>query len=234
MTRIPMIALTLLLVGCGAQKQHTAIQNQGEELRFDLAALYVDKGVNKAAVPLLQKVLADNPKDARARVLYGKVLRDLGLHLQAERELTYALRLAPENAEAHSALGILYDLTRRSARARKHHVRAIRLDSGVAKYRNNLGFSLYLSGEHEQAVQHLEVALAMDPSMAVAYNNLGFAYGKLGRYDRAETTFRAALTEANALLNMAVIYDERGDTERAAAARAQAYQLDPDLEDKDL
>jgi Flp pilus assembly protein TadD len=219
-----------LLLGCGAARQHKKIKQDGEVLRFELAELYVDKGVPQAAVPLLQKILTEDPKDVRARVLYANVLRDIGLLPQAEREYRYALQLAPGMAAAHAGMGILADLQRRPALARRHHLRAVRLDPGNAAYRNNLGFSLYLAGKLAPAIVAFEQALAMDPGLSVAYNNLGFAYGKHREFTRAERTFRAGNGEAAALLNMAIVWEEHGCADRAASLRRQAYRLDPDLE----
>jgi len=220
----------LLAAGCGAaQRQHAAIEKAGDGLSFDLAKLYVDKGVHQAAVPLLQKLLAENPKNERARVLYGTVLRDQGLYPQAEQQLRYALMLEPRDAEAHAALGILLDLERQPRRALTQHEAAVKLAPRVARFRNNLGFSLYLAGDTHAAIAQLEQALALDPGLTVAYGNLGFAYGQLREYARAERTFRAALPEAGALMNMALVYERHGELEHADQLRAQAYTIDPDL-----
>lgn len=223
------LAAVLVLVGCGAAKQHNKIQTQGEALRFDLAALYVDKGVPQAAAPLLQKILAESPKDVRARIMYGVVLRDMDLYPQAERELRFALKLEPKSDAAHAAIGILYDLQRKPTRAKRHHIAAVRLSPGNAAYRNNLGFSLYLAGDIEGSISQLEQALAMDPSMTIAYNNLGFAYGRARKLDRAERVFRAALSEASTLLNMAMVHEDLGEFAQAMALRERAYDMDPDL-----
>jgi Tfp pilus assembly protein PilF len=226
LTRVAMVA-ALFAVGCGAARQHAKIQQEGEALRFDLAALYVDKGVPQAAAPLLQKILAESPRDVRARVMYGVVLRDMDLYPQAERELRFALSIEPGNAAA--AIGILYDLQRKPEPAKRHHIAAVRLSPGDAAYRNNLGFSLYLAGDIPGAISQLEQALAMDPSLTIAYNNLGFAYGRAHQFDRAERVFRAALGEASTLLNMAMVHDDLGEHDEATALRERAYELDPDL-----
>lgn len=220
----------LMSAGCGGvAKQHAKFQKIGESFRLDLAELYVDKGARKAAVPLLKKVLSDQPKNIKARVLYGCVLRDLGLHPQAERHLLFALRLSPRYAGVHASMGILRDLQRRHAEAIKYHVTAVRLAPRNAGYRNNLGFSLYLAGKLDSAIRHLERALAMDPGLMIAYNNLGFAYGKKRRYELAQRTFRAALGESSTLLNMALIYERTGDARKAVELRERAYALNPDL-----
>lgn len=228
-TIVPALFVVLALAACGAAQKHRQIQQVGEGLRFELAALYVDKGAHQAAVPLLKKILAEKPDDVAARTLYGSVLRDMGLHLQAERELEYALDLQPDYAPAHAALGILYDITRQPERARPHHIQAVKLAPGHADYLNNLGFSMYLSGETDKAITVLERSLALDPGSPIAYNNLGFAYGRAGQIERAEATFRRALDEAAVLVNMALIHEEHGQADQAAELRARAYTIDPTL-----
>ena len=229
------IAVTVVLgvalgsAGCGAQRQHAQIQRDGEALRSELAELYVAKGARQAAAPLLERVIAESPRNARVRVLYGSVLRDLGLYPQAEKELRFALRLDGRRADGHDALAILLDLTGRGDEALRHHQRAARLAPSNAEIRNNLGFALYLAGRTDEAILHLERALALDPGLAQAHINLGFAYGRAGRLAEAERSFRNALPEASAQHDLALVLDERGDAEGARAARERAYALDPDL-----
>jgi len=223
------LALALLTAGCGARKHHDTIAKQGQEMRVELAETYIAKGAKEAAIPLLRRALAERPNDARIRVLYGTVLRDLGLYPQAEKQLRFALTLTADYAPALAGLGILYDLQRNSVLARKYHARAVAADPGRASYRNNYGFSLYIAGDIDAAIEELEKALALDPALSVGYNNLGFAYGSRGAFDKAERAFRAVGDPAAALLNMAIIYEEHGDDARADELRERAYTLAPDL-----
>jgi Flp pilus assembly protein TadD len=228
-TVVPTFVAVLLAIGCGAAaKQHKQIARESESLRGELAELYVSKGAREASIPLLQRIITEQPTNVRARVLYGSVLRDSGLFPQAETQLRAALMLDARRADAHAALAILLDLTGRHAQALSHHMRATKLAPGVADYRNNLGFSLLSAGEHAAAVRPLEAALALDPSLGQAYANLGFAYGYSGRFTEAERTFRAGLGEVATLLNLAMLHDERGDHAAAAALRERAHVLAPD------
>jgi tetratricopeptide (TPR) repeat protein len=229
-TAATVIALGMWALGCGgAAKHHAQIKQQGESFRYELAELYVDKGAPGAAIPLLQKILDEDANDVRARVLYGNILRDQGLYPQAEAQLRFALDLAPERADVHAGLGILYDLQRKQREALDHHRKAVLLAPRDAAFRNNLGFSLYISGQNVEAIAELERALALDPAMGIAYNNLGFAYGREGLFNRARTTFLSALGEAQALINMAIVYDDQGMYDEADTMREQAYAIDPDL-----
>jgi hypothetical protein len=71
--------------------------------------------------------------------------------------------------------------------------------------------------------------MSLDPSLDIAANNLGFAYGRAGRDDDALRVFRAAVGEARAQLNLAVVHDQRGQPREAAACRARAVEIEPRL-----
>lgn len=223
------LALAVLAAGCGARRQHDTIARQGQMMRVELARTYIEKGALEAAIPLLRRAVAERPNDPQVRTLYGTVLRDLGLYPQAEQQLRFALDRAPNYAPAHAAIAILFDLQRRSREALAHHRRAVALAPRVAAYHNNLGFSLYVAGDLDGAIAHYERALALDPALGVAYNNLGFAYGLRGDVDAARRAFRAVAAEPAALLNLALVFEQRGDDARAAALRERAYAAAPDL-----
>jgi Flp pilus assembly protein TadD len=229
-TRLLLATVTtvFLAVGCGGSAQRSKIENP-EELYLELAETYVAKGAKEAAVPLLRRILAERPRDTRARVLYASALRDLGLHSQALAEFRRVLRLDANFAAAHAGIAILYDLDDRGKLAIRHHRRAVALAPGHAQYHNNLGFSLYLQGETDEAITELERALALDPGLAVAYNNLGFAYGSKGELRKARRMFEAIAGEATVLLNMALVHDRRGHPRKARKLRRLAYKTAPEL-----
>jgi Flp pilus assembly protein TadD len=224
------VVLLASAAGCGAvAKQQAQVQAEGESFRTELAELYVQKGARDAAIPLLQHMLAEHPRDPRALVLYGTVLRDQGLLPQAEHALRTALAIEPQDPAAHAALAILLDLSDRHDEALTHHELAVKLDPGDADYRNNLGFSYLSAGDATDAIRPLEQALALDPSLPEAYANLGFAYGRAGRLDDAERTLKSGLGEAKADIDLALIHDERGESDLADQLREKAYAIDPDL-----
>ncbi|MFH0900648.1 MAG: tetratricopeptide repeat protein [Pseudomonadota bacterium] len=224
------IVLALVASGCGMRAADVRkADEEGRALRLELAALLVKKGSHDAAVPLLRRVVADEPRNPVAHYLYGTVLRERGLYPQAERELFETIRLDENYAPAHAALGILYDIQRRSEDAEREHRRAIELAPRYADYWNNLGFSYYVAGRTDEAITALETALGIDPSLAIAHNNLGFAYGRQNEYDKAARCFRNAGGELMAYLNLALVYEQNGDPEMAAKLRTEARVLDPNL-----
>jgi Flp pilus assembly protein TadD len=223
-------AVLLVTTGCATDAHIRKTDEEGEMMRFQLAETYVHKGAYAAAIPLLRREVTARPRSAAVHGLYGVVLREQGLYPQAERELRSALALEPANARAHDALGILYDLMHRPVEAESAHRAALAIAPGEATFWNNLGFSLYVARKDAAAVAALEKALAIDPSLAVAYNNLGFAYGRHGDDAGAERCFRTSGGDVGAQLNMAIVYEQRGETERASKLRADAGRRDGKLE----
>jgi Flp pilus assembly protein TadD len=219
-----------LLAACASSSHIKRTEKDGEHLRMDLAETYVQKKAYGAAIPILRRQVLEHPEDARARTLFGVVLREQGLYPQSEKELREAVRLEPRMHGAWAAMGLLFDLMHRPAEAELAHRAALHLAPASAGYWNNLGFSLYVSGRNDEAIAALEKALALDPGLIVAYNNLGFAYGKRGSLTEAERSFRTAGGEVASLVNMAIVHEQRGDDETAARLRAEAKAKDPKVQ----
>jgi Flp pilus assembly protein TadD len=217
--------LALLAVGCASNATMLKQQQEGENLRAELAETYVKKGAYDAATPLLAHALADHPTDAHLHILYGTVLRERGLYPQAEKEFLTAIELSSRAAAAWAGIAMLYDHMRRPEEAERAHRRALELAPRNATYWNNFGFSLFVAKDPkklDEAVAALERALSLDPGMVVAYNNLGFAYGRRGDYRDAERAFRNGGGEVAAKLNLALVYEQNGDDVMAEKLRAAA------------
>jgi Flp pilus assembly protein TadD len=204
---------------------------EAAQLRLELAQVYLDKEAYTAAVPLLERATTEHPAATPLRVAYATALRETRRYPQAERQYQLAIAGAPDDAAAQAGLGILYDLMRRPAEAERAHRRAVELAPEAGEYWNNLCFSRFAAGDDPGAIAACERAVDLDPGLLVAHNNLGFALGRRGDYQRALRAFRAAGDEAAAQLNLAIAYQRNGDAATARQLRAEAYRLDPRLED---
>jgi Flp pilus assembly protein TadD len=224
------LLLFMLATGCATSANLRKTEEDGERMRFDLAETYVRKGAYAAAIPLLRREVAARPKNDAVHTLYGIVLREQGLYPQAEKELKAALALSPASPRTLDAVGVLYDLMRRPEEAEAAHRAALAVAPGDAMYWNNLGFSLFVAQKNDDAIVALERALALDPGLVIAYGNLGFAYGRRGDDAGAERCFRTAGGELGRRVNMAIVYEQRGDSDRATRLRADAKTLDPRVE----
>ncbi len=230
-TFAPLLVLALALsVGCASRQHMQKSQEEGMALRLDLAQVLMQKKAYGAAAPLLLRAVQEMPKSFPARLLFAVALREENQLAEAEKQFRVAARLQPRSAAVWAGLAITYDLQKEHELADRAHRRAIKLTRGKkADYWNNLGFSLMARGRNGDAIAAFERALLLEPAMSIARNNMGFAYGREGRYDDALAAFRRSVGEARAFVNLAVVYDESENSERAQWCRARAKKLDPRL-----
>jgi Tfp pilus assembly protein PilF len=114
---------------------------------------------------------------------------------QAIEELFTALRLNPDNAEAHFMLGFIFQGRRELDQAVTEYQTALRLRPGWFEVINNLGTAYLELEDWELASQTFE-PLTREPTYrtpGTAHNNLGWALFNLHRYDEALDHFRSAI-----------------------------------------
>ena len=150
---------------------HTALAGTQEDYRRarDLLAHYYRPQALETAIPLLEKVVAQNPQLAPA---FADLARANFLQFAQQRETKYieptheaalrALALAPDLASAHVTLGALYAWT----------------------------------AQNDLASHELEEALRLDKFNAAAYGALADLYKRQGRTELVEPTLQKAVSLA--------------------------------------
>src|SRR3954470_2586769 len=93
-----------------------------------------------------------------------------------------------------------------------------RADDAAAKALFDQGKTLFAEGKYGEACQKLEASYAMN-KLSGTGGLLGACFEKLGRVASAWAAYRAS----------AAIAERQGNSERAAAARASAAELEPKL-----
>jgi Flp pilus assembly protein TadD len=197
--------------------------------RHTLARELVARGDWARAFAMLDDLHREDPDDVEVLTLRGIVFRERGLFADAEADLKAALKAMPSSADAHAALGILYDVQMRPG-AEAEHREAVRLAPKNPAYLNNLGFSLFLRQHFKDAITSYESAARMAPLSQRVRTNLGFAYAATGDLRRAASEFQMGGTEAEAKNNLGFAYERRGDMANAYELYAEAVRLDPKVE----
>ena len=213
-------------VGCAETKGAQRTSDAGYVARHKLAHELVSRGDWARAFAMLEELHRDRPDDAEVLTLRGIVYRERGLFADAEGDLKAALKIAPDSADAHAALGILYDIQMRSE-AEAEHRKAVKLAPKNAAYLNNLGFSLYLRQKFKEAITVYESAARLAPLTRKVRTNLGFACAAVGDLRRAAREFQMGGTEAEAKNNLGFAYERRGDMANAYDLYVEALRLDP-------
>jgi len=147
----------------------------------------------------LQRVVALGGEDAETYYLLGSLLAEQGELAAAMGALKQAVDLNPAFAQAHFALGQLYE--RRgsesdSARALASYRRAARYASQEPRYLREWARMLCQQGQEEEAVPILRRVLEMAPEDVEAYRYLGKAEEALGRLEKARRAYEAAVALA--------------------------------------
>jgi hypothetical protein len=119
-----------------------------------------------------------------------------GRHEAAAAEWRKALALDPDNAKAHTNLGIaLWGMGERNE-ALAQFRKAVELKGEYAEARNNLGVALVQLGRFQEAATHLRVVVRLNPGSAEVHNNLAEALVQAGNVSEALVYWRRALALA--------------------------------------
>lgn len=103
--------------------------------------------------------------------------------VEAERQLSQILRVAPNEATALNFFGTLRGKQGRLKEAEGYFLRAIRADSSLIGARMNLAYLYLLKGEPEKTAVQLEKVLSLEPANADAAYRLAWVLFSLGRFD---------------------------------------------------
>ena len=173
----------------------------------DVRALYTD-------------TIAKNPGCWMAHNNLGAYLTEQGSPLEAIPHLEEAVRLKPDQSDAHNNLGnALSKVPGRSGEAISEFETALRLNPNMIEAHANLGLALVNTpGRLAEGIGHLEtvvLAKADDPQYAQVHAELGIALEKVpGRLPEAISELTAALRlkpdEVDARNNLGIALDRVG------------------------
>jgi tetratricopeptide (TPR) repeat protein len=203
------------------QTKTQRVQNPLNDL-LDEAQAALDKNNFEAAVPPLQKFLAEKPDVAFAHFQLAYAYTGLNRADEARAEYERCVALDPKMAEAQLNLGILLleqDVSAAVAPLR----RAVDLMPSQSRPRFLLGVALERSGDLAGAAESFESASHLNAGDTEALSHLGGVDLQLKRPAEAEKKFRAVLESQPksllALRGLALSLDAEGKPEAVQAYR---------------
>ena len=198
---------------------------------FKLARSYAERGADPKAIPLLEKVVKDEPKNAEAHVLLGMAYARQDRRPDAEAEVKLALAADPKRYDAYLVLGMLRDLANDPAGAVAVYQQAMAVDPARPEAYREAGSSELLTGQPAQAAEHLLHAHQLLPRDLDIALDLGQAQVQAKQCERAEKLVGSLLGQG---LKSAPVYVLQGDAlacqgkdEPDAAAYTTATTIDP-------
>lgn len=203
------------------QTKTQKVQNPLNDL-LDEAQAALDKNNFEAAIPPLQKFLADKPDVAFAHFQLAYAYTGLNRVDEARAEYERCIALDPKMAEAQLNLGILL-LEKDAAAAVAPLRRAVDLLPSQSRPRFLLGVALERSGDLAGAAESFESAAHLDSADTEALTHLGDVYLQLKKPADAEKKFRAVLERqpksSSALRGLALSLDAQDKPEAVEAYR---------------
>lgn len=144
----------------------------------------------------------------------------------AEGEYKTAIRLSPNNAEAHSTYGNFLVAMARTEEALKELKIAQQFDSASPMIASNIAWALYVAGRFNEAESQAKQILTRNPDFARAHLILGEVYVEQGRLNEAI----AEIEKARRLSNEALTEMVLGHAYALAGRTQEARKIAADLE----
>ena len=152
----------------------------------------------------------------------------------ARDRLVLSLEQDPGNAIAWSTLGLTYEALGNTRLAEEAYGKAVRVAPRDYQIQDNYATFLCRAGRPKDARKYFDKAIKAPTNdySERTYTNAGVCMMQIPDYDQAETYFRGALERRQnypeALLQMSVLFFEKGDNLRARAF-LQRYLADNDV-----
>ena len=195
-----------------------------------LGVSLASSGDSDAAAEAYQKALAANPdaNDARFDFAHLEITREH--YAEAEQQLRQLIAIAPQDAAAHSELGVALMHQDELAAADGQFRQALVLDPQDASALRSLGEMAIMQGNISEAIARLQAALVLDDDVDTR-EKLAMAYAQSSRPDDAVRQLRHAVAldpkraEAHSLL--AQVYGSSNQLPQAIGEQQAALALAP-------
>ena len=161
--------------------------------RHGQAIAYNGLGSYAMAIPLLEELLAQTPKDANVWGNYGQALSGLTRHGEALRAFQQCLKLEPNWAIAWQHLGKTYQLLDDCEAARQSYQQALKLDESLVDSWYGYGTLCRRKKQPEDALAAYGRVLALDPNHKEAWNFQGVLLEGQAQYQEALACYDRAL-----------------------------------------
>jgi Flp pilus assembly protein TadD len=134
-----------------------------------------------------------------------------------------------DNASIHHRLGVMMARESRFEEANEHFGNALVLDPDNTEILSDLGYCYYLQQRLDEAEAVLNKALKLKPNDPSVCNNLALLYGEQRRYAQCLRMFKRTCNDAEAYANLAFVYTQHGEMEKAKETYSRALTLDKKL-----
>ena len=169
--------------------------------------------------------------DDRELVNKGASLDTLGFHDEAINCYVQALKINPNDAEAHNNLAIAYQAQGKLDEAIREYREALKINPNYAGAHYNLAVAYQAQGKLDEAIREYREALKINPNYANAHYNLGITYHAQGKLDEAIREYQEALktdtNDTDTYYNLGSAYQDQGKLDEAVREYREALKINP-------
>jgi len=184
------------------------------------------------ALPVLERVLRDDPRNAFAHLVLGSARMGMGDYPRAIAQFRRYLDLVPSSAYAHHWLSICHIRLGDQANALREAEAALAIDPRFSDARVMKGGILAARGQHPAAVKELRLAVETDPEKALLRLDLAKVLAEAGQLDDADREYSTALSQQPdlpaALSGQGALRLRQGRLAEAEAMLRRAVDLEPE------
>ena len=183
------------------------------------------------AMPILEAIIAEEPRNAFAHMLLGSTHLGTRRYARAIQELRAYVALAPTSAQAHQWMAIAHANLGDRTSALREAGAALAIDPHLSDARVLRAGILSALGRRAEAVQELRAAVATDPEKPPLRMSLAEVLSDAGLPAESEAEYRAILRQepafAPALAGLGAVLLRRGALQEASDAFRRALEVDP-------
>ena len=180
------------------------------------------------AARLIEKRVEDDPKRLLAIASFYLNIEEVN---EATRTSELAIKLAPDLAAAHQALGAAHHIALRLDDATTEYARSLELDPKLASARRSLADLRRAGGKPGEALALYREQVAADPADKAARAGVALSLLDAGERAEGERSLEAALKDdprnLALLTGAAYWYAAHGEGERALELAERAVQVEP-------
>ena len=224
-----LLGLALFLSSCSTTHTPGPLAHQSSALRLQTEGKYDE------AIPIWEKVIAENPQDHVAPYNLALIYNERGDLVRARSLYEQSLLINPKNADAHTNLALVLLAQKELDSGLSHAKLATELAPQYPHFWYNLGLLHHHRREFSQSKENYQRAVDADPKFALAWYNLGKVDSAESDLVHAMADYQKALDanpkfwEAN--YNLARIYHRLGNFPQAMKFYNSSLELKPDHPD---
>jgi len=158
--------------------------------KLERAMDLLNRGKFEDARPILEEIVADNPRDWTALYNLGMCFTELGYPERAIKALEQSVKYKPDHSNSYVALGVAHSKMNDFDSAKRHFTEALRINSKNSFALRNLGELLGKLGQMEESLRYLEEAYHIDASDPKTVYGLGHVYQHVGNDEKADKFYR--------------------------------------------